>query len=96
MRLVINGFAIIGLLVSLLSMIELYGLRISDAPSGSFANVTLPFWSLLGAGTAVLFGFIGRILDRRVPMPASKISDFSIAGGLIFGALTLAIPFVFG
>lgn len=96
MRLVINILAILGLLVSASSLIELYALRINDAPSEGFANVTLPFWALLGAGAACVFGFAGRVIDRRKPMPASKLSDLSIAGGLLCGALLLAIPFVFG
>ncbi|MGJ8560118.1 MAG: hypothetical protein ACSHX3_07770 [Litorimonas sp.] len=96
MRLVINILAIIGLLISVSSLIELYMLRINDVPSEGFANVALPFWALIGAGAACVFGFIGRIIDRRKPMPASKLSDMTIAGGLLCGALLLAIPFVFG
>lgn len=96
MRLVINVLAIIGLLVGISSLIEIYSLRMSGATAEGFANVTLPFWALLGAGGAFCFGFIGRIIDRRKPMPASKLSDFSIAGGLLCGALLLAVPFVFG
>lgn len=96
MRLLINSLAVIGLLVSISSIFELYSLRINDAAAQGFSNVTLPFWALLGAGAAFVFGFIGRIIDRRVPMPASKISDFAIAGGLLCGALVLAVPFMFG
>lgn len=96
MRLFINGLAIIGLLVGISSMIQLYTVRMNDVTAQGFANVTLPFWALLGAAMAILFGFVGRIIDRRVPMPASKISDISIAGGLLCGALVLAVPFVFG
>lgn len=95
MRLIINTLAVIGLLVSISSLIELYMLRINDVPSEGFANVTLPFWALIGAGAAFAFGFVGRIIDRRVPMPASKLSDLMIAGGLLCGALLLAIPFMF-
>lgn len=96
MRLVINSLAVIGFLVSISSIIELYSLRMSDVSAQGFANVTLPFWALLGAGAAFSFGFIGRIIDRRVPMPASKLSDLAIAGGLLCGALVLAVPFIFG
>lgn len=96
MRLVINILAFAGLLVSISSIIELYMLRANDVAAEGFANVTLPFWALLGATAAFVFGFIGRIIDRRVPMPASKLSDFAIAGGLLCGALVLAVPFMFG
>jgi hypothetical protein len=96
MRLFINIIAIIGLLVGISSIIEIYSLRMSASTPQGFANVTLPFWALLGAGSAFVFGFVGRIIDRRKPMPASKLSDACIAGGLICGALLLAVPFVFG
>ncbi|GHB02952.1 hypothetical protein GCM10009069_27160 [Algimonas arctica] len=96
MRLVINILAIIGLLISVTSLIELYALRINEGPSEGFASVAVPFWVIIGASAACVFGFIGRIIDRRKPMPASKLSDMSIAGGLLCGALLLAVPFVFG
>lgn len=96
MRLVINIVAIIGLVIGVACVFQVYGLRGSESTSEGFANATIPFWGLLGAGTAIVFGFVGRIIDRRVPMPASKISDFSIAGGFLLGALILAVPFVFG
>jgi hypothetical protein len=96
MRLLINIVAIIGLLVSISSIIEIYSMRMSGGAAEGFANVTLPFWALLGAGLAFVLGFVGRVIDRRKPMPASKLSDACIAGGLICGGLLFAVPFIFG
>lgn len=95
MRLIVNILALFGLAAGLTSMVQLYALRINPGEAQGFANVTVPVWALVGATMAVLFGFIGRYMDRRVPRPASKISNIAIALGLLTGAATLAVPFVF-
>lgn len=96
MRLFINILALFGLAIGITSTFNLYGLRISaDGPQG-FANVTVPLWALVGSVMAIIFGFIGRIIDRRAPRPASKLSDAAIVLGFLCGALVLAVPFVFG
>lgn len=96
MRLIINIVAVFGLLLSARALVPLYILRLNAVPSEGFANVALPVWALIGASAACVFGFAGRVIDRRKPMPASKLSDLSIAGGFLCGALLLALPFVFG
>lgn len=95
MRLLINSLAIIGLIVGGSSVVELYGLRMGDSEPQGFANVTVPIWALLGALAAIVFGFSGRIMDRRAPRPASKLSNLAIGLGLLCGMATLAVPFVF-
>lgn len=95
MRLIINILALIGLAVGVSSMIELYMLRINPGESQGFANVAVPLWALIGSAAAIVFGFIVRIMDRRVPKPASKLSNVAIALGFLTAAATLAVPFVF-
>lgn len=95
MRLLVNVIAIFGLAAGLTSMVQLYMLRMDASDAQGFATVAVPFWALAGAALAIIFGFIGRIMDRRVPRPAAKISNYAIAFGALIGGATLAIPFVF-
>ena len=98
MRPIINILAVIGVVIAILLTLNLY----LGAMGGAFdqdeglAIAELQLWGAVGALMAVGFGFIGRIIDRRMPRPASKISDGCIAIGVICGALIFAMPFVFG
>ncbi|MEL6688477.1 MAG: hypothetical protein AAFP97_12775 [Pseudomonadota bacterium] len=98
MRTLVNVLAIIGSVLALLCTLSLYIGVISDAFTGPQGMVILFFqlWGAIGVSIALIFGFAGRVIDRRVPKPASRFSNGSIAVGLLCGALILAMPFVFG
>lgn len=98
MRTLINSLAVIGAVVAVALTLNLYVGMMGDAYSEdrSMAIPVLQLWGAIGVLVALVFGYIGRIMDRRVPRPASKFSNASIAVGLLCGALIFAMPFVFG
>lgn len=98
MRALINSLAVIGALIcGTLALNLLFGFAFGafDGTSGQ-STATQQKIALFAAAVALAFGFLGRIQDRRMPRPASKLSDSCIAVGLIAGLLVLALPFAFG
>ncbi|MEM7729711.1 MAG: hypothetical protein AAF311_10605 [Pseudomonadota bacterium] len=98
MRPVINGLAVASAgIAALLALNLLIGFTSGTfAPDTGRSTANMQWLALVGAALAIALGFIGRIQDRRMPRPASKLSDGSIAVGMIAGLLVLALPFVFG
>ncbi|MGB3456827.1 MAG: hypothetical protein WBG08_07190 [Litorimonas sp.] len=98
MRAAINALALTGAVVAALLTLNLligFSTGYFDPTTGrSTANMQLI--ALIAAVLAIAFGFMGRMRDRRMPRPASKLSDGAIAAGLVAGLLVLALPFVFG
>ena len=98
MRQIVNVFAVVAMITTVLVIGQYYGGLITgsfDGPQG-MAIVGLQLLGLIAAASALLFGFVGRIMDRRVPLPAGRIANTSIAVGLLGGLLLFASPFVFG
>lgn len=98
MRPLVNAVAIIAAIVAAaLAANLLLGFAAGTyAPDTGRSTAGLQWAALIGAALAMAFGFLGRIQDRRLPRPASKLSDGSIAVGMIAGLLVMALPFVFG
>ena len=94
MRTLLNILAVLGALVAVMSVGSLY---YGELQGGSgMASLAFQLYGAIGAGAALLFGFVGRLMDRRVPRPARPISNICIAVGLIAGLLLFAAPMVFG
>ncbi|MGB6228996.1 MAG: hypothetical protein WBF53_02585 [Litorimonas sp.] len=98
MRPVINVIAVVSAVVAALLAVNLLLGFAGGAyePDTGRSTVGLQLAALIAAALAMVFGFIGRVQDRRMPRPAAKISDGSIAVGMIAGLLVFALPFVFG
>lgn len=98
MRTLINTLAIISAALAIMFTLNLYFGLFGDGFSDGrgMAIVVLQIWALIGSAGAVLFGFIGRRLDRTLPRPARRLPNLCIAAGLLCGLLIFATPFVFG
>jgi predicted Abi (CAAX) family protease len=97
MRAVINGLALTSALVAALLALNLllgFAGGAYDATVGP-STATQQLIAIVAAVLAIAFGFAGRFQDRRVPKPASRFSNTTIAVGLISALLVLALPFVF-
>ena len=98
MRTLINSLAVVGAIVAVALTLNLYlgvmGGSLSEDRSTAVPNLQL--WGAIAVLAALVFGYVGRLMDRRVPRPASKFSNAAIALGLLCGALIFAMPFVFG
>ena len=98
MRILVNILALLGVIIAVFMVGSLYLGLMSDGFSGGRGMAVLFFqlWGAIGSVVAILFGFIGRRMDRRVPLPAGRIANTSVAVGLVCGLLLFAAPFVFG
>ena len=98
MRTLVNILAVLGAVLAVFAVGSLYYGQATDAFSDGRGMASLAFqlYGAIGAGAALLFGFVGRLMDRRVPRPARPISNICIAVGLIAGLLLFAAPMVFG
>ncbi|WP_298918428.1 hypothetical protein [uncultured Algimonas sp.] len=98
MRSVINMLAAISALVAAALSVNLVVGFATGAYDGrvGLSTADMQLIALIAAVLAVALGFVGRIQDRRRMRPTSRLSNFSIAAGLLFGLLVLALPFVFG
>lgn len=98
MRTIVNSLAVIGALIAVALTLNLYLGVMGDDFAGDRSLVIprLQLWGSVGVLAALVFGYVGRLMDRRVPRPASKFANASIAVGLLCGALIFAMPFVFG
>lgn len=97
MRPVLNGIAIMSTIVAIALALNLYLGWMSGAYGGTTGDSTIgmQLLALIAASLAMATGFVGRILDRRTPRPASRVSNMSVAIGMLAGLLVLGIPFVF-
>lgn len=98
MRMLVNLLACLGIAITVLMVGMYYAVLIGDAADGAagMGLLFLQLWGAIGAAAALLFGFIGRLMDRRVPLPAGRIANTAVAIGLLGGLLLFAAPFVFG
>ena len=94
MRLVVNLLALVCVVIAVFMVGTLYVAAATE--QGGMGVLFLQAWGAIGSLGAVAFGFIGRLMDRRVPRPAHLISNASIAIGLLAGLLLFAAPMVFG
>lgn len=98
MRSLVNVLALVGIALTVLAVGGYYVGLIGgefEGPQG-MAILVYQLFGLIGAGAALLFGFVGRLMDRRVPVPAGRVANTAIAVGLVGGLLLFASPFVFG
>ena len=97
MRKIIDLLAIITAVIAMVMTLNLYlgvnGDNFMGEDGMAVRGVQLS--ALISVLAALGFGFVGRILDRRVPKPATRAANGAIAVGLICGALILAMPFLF-
>ena len=94
MRMIVNLLALIFVAIAVFMVGMLYVAAATD--EGGMGVLFLQAWGAVGAAGAVAFGFIGRLMDRRQPVPAGRIANTSVAVGLIAGLMLFAAPFVFG
>lgn len=97
MRTFITALALIGMGVSVALTLNLYvgmsGDMFGDGAGTAVLGAQL--WGGVGALAAIIFGFLGRFMDREKPRPARRLYNVCIAAGLLCGLLILAMPFVF-
>lgn len=94
MRLFINIVTVIGIILAAASVAYLIYAQASGASeNGGIMSVLMSqLWATIGAVIALVFGFIGRVMDRSKVLPTARISLIGIATGLIGGLLVLAFP----
>jgi|GEM_PF-5878905 len=95
MRRIINTLTIIGMALAIFAISYLlFGQTTGVFVDNSTSKMTLQILAMTGALISLVFGFIGRVMDRRAPLPVSRISNLGIFLGIIGGLLVLAVPYL--
>lgn len=95
MRRFINKLTIIGMALAIFAIAYLlFGQMTGVFAEDSANKMALELLAMTGALLALIFGFIGRFMDRRAPLPVSRVSNLGIFLGFIGGLIVLALPFL--
>ncbi|WP_416879194.1 hypothetical protein [Litorimonas sp.] len=95
MRRLINTLTIIGIALAVFAIAYLlFGHATDMFIDNSTSKMALQLMAMTGALVALVFGFIGRFMDRRAPLPVSRVSNLGIFLGFIGGLIVLALPYL--
>lgn len=95
MRKLINTLTIIGIALAIFAIAYLlFGQTTGTFVEDSTSKMALQLMAMTGALVALVFGFVGRFMDRRAPLPVSRVSNLGIFLGFIGGLIVLALPFL--